>query len=155
MSNRYSLSAEPGRESLPGQASAEPSNPFRSADRGGDVPVLASVALALVLLAGIGYALLMIGGRSRADVRPRRSAADPGSARSGRDSLLPAARSILTPRNHHQTLHDPKYLDRILRAELEQGSRREAPGAAEPGESGQGDAGSGPGNAAQGDDPRS
>jgi hypothetical protein len=154
MSNWRSLSAEPGRESIPGRASAEPSPPLRAEDRAGDVSPLAWVALALVLLAGLGYLLQVLGGRSWAQARSRQSPGDPGSARGGHDSLLPAARSNLLRRNHHMALHDRNYLDHILRAELEQEKLTEAPGAAEHREPGPGDAESGLGTSSSSDDLR-
>jgi hypothetical protein len=154
MPNRESWIPQHDTENVAGRANAEPSLPFRAADRGSEIPILASVALALLLLAGFGYALLVLGGRSRAKARFRRSPGDPGAPRSGRDSLLPAVRSILLPRNHHEALHDPKYLDLILRAELEQENGSEPPGAAEKGAPEPGDADAEPGNSRPSNNPR-
>lgn len=79
-------------------------------------PIPAVIALAVVLLAAGGWLLYRYGWRrSRLAHRSR--------ARRG-ESILPAARSALFPPSHHETLHDPAYLDRILRAERD--NRRHA-----------------------------
>jgi|694.fasta_scaffold03836_21 hypothetical protein len=81
--------------------------------------------LALLLAAG---GLLLYGFRSRRSRMAHRP--QPG----GGESILPARRSLLFPPSHHETLHDPAYLDRILRAELaDQPHPRQSPDTAEAG----------------------
>lgn len=83
------------------------------------VAVAAMIALLVLLLAAAFWALRHFGSR-----RSRLGRRSPGRLP---DSFLPAARSALLPRSHHETLHDPRYLDRILRAELDdQGDHQSA-----------------------------
>lgn len=111
-----------GTESLSGVGVAAPPASAPVVARAVAAPGL--VALGLVLLAGIGYLLLVFAGlrppgRRRSNGRSRSAGHHPAAESSDRNSLLPKARSILAPRSHHETLHDRRYLDRILRAELE------------------------------------
>lgn len=74
-------------------------------------PLPAKVGLAVLLLAAGGFLLRGFGcGRFGMAHRPRPR---------GSQSTLPASRSPLLFRpSHHETLHDPAYLERILQAEL-------------------------------------
>jgi hypothetical protein len=75
------------------------------------VAVPALIALSVLLLAAAFWVVRSFGSR-----RSRLGRRSPGRLP---DSFLPAARSALLPRSHHETLHDPRYLDRILQAELD------------------------------------
>jgi hypothetical protein len=89
-------------------------------------PLPAMVPLVVVLLAAGG--LLLYG------LASRRSRLAHRSQPRGRESILPAARSLLFPPSHHEALHDPAYLERILQAELgDQHLAGQSPDAAEAG----------------------
>jgi hypothetical protein len=88
-------------------------------------PLPAMVPLVVLLLAA---GLLLYG------FACRRSRLAHRSQPRGRESILPAARSLLFPPSHHEALHDPAYLERILQAELaDQHLAGQSPDAAEAG----------------------
>jgi hypothetical protein len=95
-------------------------------------PLPAMVPLVVVLLAAGG--LLLYG------LASRRSRLAHRSQPRGRESILPAARSLLFPPSHHEALHDPAYLERILQAELaDQHLAGQSPDAADAADAGSGD----------------
>jgi hypothetical protein len=95
-------------------------------------PLPAMVPLVVLLLAAGG--LLLYG------LASRRSRLAHRSQPRGRESILPAARSLLFPPSHHEALHDPAYLERILQAELgDQHLAGQSPDAADAADAGSGD----------------